>query len=304
MCKNLLVKYMVWCGKAINIGINNDYPADVLSNLSDNAFLFDGIPCGSMEGFLQSLRHGEPAMQRRVCLMDGRAARQFNGNLTGEQLWWKGRQMRRNSRELNRLVADAYKAMFIQNYDFQTALLTTFGKRLYYSTEVVGNGEPVISDRKICNILCDLRDKSQEILIDAFSARDRYLGDAAERLVHDAINLVDDLSREDSDKKTNIVSVSSDQSIFYNDYLFCIGLSSTDMKFHNNATTKINNSANGNNPIGKLWLMEVAVSNGSMKYKRALDFGTTDMLQRKLHEKHITDSVRTIILDGVTFLKN
>ena len=44
---------MVWRGKAINIGINNDYPADVLSNLSDNAFLFDGIPCGSMEGFLQ-----------------------------------------------------------------------------------------------------------------------------------------------------------------------------------------------------------------------------------------------------------
>lgn len=32
------------------------YPSNVLSNLCDNGFCFDGIVCGSMEGFLQSLK--------------------------------------------------------------------------------------------------------------------------------------------------------------------------------------------------------------------------------------------------------
>ena len=51
---------MVRRGKAIDIWSHSDYPAQVLSNLCSNPFTFDGVLCGSMEGFLQSLKQQSP----------------------------------------------------------------------------------------------------------------------------------------------------------------------------------------------------------------------------------------------------
>ena len=41
----------------LDIRSNGQYPSGVLSNLCSNGFRFEGIICGSMEGFLQSLKH-------------------------------------------------------------------------------------------------------------------------------------------------------------------------------------------------------------------------------------------------------
>ena len=38
----------------LDIRSNGLYPSNVLSNLCSNGFRFDGMVCGSMEGFLQS----------------------------------------------------------------------------------------------------------------------------------------------------------------------------------------------------------------------------------------------------------
>lgn len=46
---------------------NGLYPSNVLSNLCSNAFVFDGVECGSMEGFLQSLKCKDEERQRQIC---------------------------------------------------------------------------------------------------------------------------------------------------------------------------------------------------------------------------------------------
>ena len=50
--RKIRIKWQVWCGMAVDIWSKSPYPADVLSNLHDNGFCYDGIECGSMEGFL------------------------------------------------------------------------------------------------------------------------------------------------------------------------------------------------------------------------------------------------------------
>ena len=55
----------------LDIRSNGLYPSNVLSNLCSNAFVFDGVECGSMEGFLQYYNQvihfsGEHRMDDRV----------------------------------------------------------------------------------------------------------------------------------------------------------------------------------------------------------------------------------------------
>ena len=59
----------------LDIRSNGLYPSGVLSNLCSNGFRFDGIVCGSMEGFLQSLKQQDLDKQRQICSMKGGNAR-------------------------------------------------------------------------------------------------------------------------------------------------------------------------------------------------------------------------------------
>lgn len=43
MFRRLYIKWLVWCGKAVDIWSKSEYPADVLSNLCSNGFRFDGM---------------------------------------------------------------------------------------------------------------------------------------------------------------------------------------------------------------------------------------------------------------------
>lgn len=62
--RNLYIRWKVWRGKALDIWSKSPYPANVLSNLCSNGFRFDGVLCGSMEGFLQSLKYQDTGKQR------------------------------------------------------------------------------------------------------------------------------------------------------------------------------------------------------------------------------------------------
>ena len=55
----------------LDIRSNGLYPSNVLSNLCSNGFRFDGMVCGSMEGFLQSLKRQDLDKQRQICSMKG-----------------------------------------------------------------------------------------------------------------------------------------------------------------------------------------------------------------------------------------
>lgn len=65
----------------LDIRSNGLYPSNVLSNLCSNAFVFDGVECGSMEGFLQSLKCKDEERQKQICAMKGGEAKkaQYHG---------------------------------------------------------------------------------------------------------------------------------------------------------------------------------------------------------------------------------
>ena len=78
MFRKLKIKWLVWRGKAVDIWSKSAYPADVLSNLSNNSFCFDGIACGSMEGFLQSLKYKDTDKQQQICGLPGKEAKMMS----------------------------------------------------------------------------------------------------------------------------------------------------------------------------------------------------------------------------------
>ena len=77
MFRRIYIKWLVWRGKAVDIWSKSSYPSDVLSNLCSNGFRFDGVVCGSMEGFLQSLKQKDKDKQRQICSMKGKNAKKM-----------------------------------------------------------------------------------------------------------------------------------------------------------------------------------------------------------------------------------
>lgn len=145
---------------AVDIWSRGGYPADVLSNLCSNGFRFDGVLCGSMEGFLQSLKHKDKTKQLQLCQMKGRRARKMTvpGWQTDQIVWWKGNAIDRQSTDFMTLVKAAYRSMFEQNERFRTALMSTRGKRLYHSRGEKNPYKTILTEKEFVGILTDLRD--------------------------------------------------------------------------------------------------------------------------------------------------
>ena len=97
--RKIRIKWQVWCGKAVDIWSKSPYPANVLSNLHDNEFYFDGVKCGSMEGFLQSLKQKNVKKQYQVCGMAGKEAKRMTNAdwQTNQTVWWNGHAIDRQS---------------------------------------------------------------------------------------------------------------------------------------------------------------------------------------------------------------
>ena len=151
---------MVWRGKAVDIWSKSNYPADVLSNLCSNGFRFDGMVCGSMEGFLQSLKQKDKDKQRQICSMKGKNAKKMTsaGWQTEQIVWWKGVAIDRQSEEYGQLVRRAYQAMFEQNERFRTALMSTRGQILFHTHGESNPFKTILTEDELCTILTELRD--------------------------------------------------------------------------------------------------------------------------------------------------
>ena len=160
MFRRLYIKWLVWRGKAVDIWSKSDYPADVLSNLCSNGFRFDGMVCGSMEGFLQSLKQKDKDKQRQICSMKGKNAKKMTsaGWQTDQIVWWKGVAIDRQSEEYGQLVRRAYQAMFEQNERFRTALMSTRGQKLFHSRGESNPFKTILTESELCTILTELRD--------------------------------------------------------------------------------------------------------------------------------------------------
>lgn len=182
-------------GKAIDVWSRSKYPANVLSNLCSNSFRFEGVVCVSMEGFLQSLKQKDSAVQRRICGMKGRNARKMTVNSwkTDQIVWWKGMAIDRQSDAYHDLISRAYRAMFDQNERFRAALMATRGMRIYHSRGESNPFNTILTEREFCDVLVDIRD--------SYDKRDKYVDGVKKRLFVD-LNLLVDFSHavENSDE--------------------------------------------------------------------------------------------------------
>lgn len=123
--------------KIIDIHSKGEYPANVLSNFYPNEFEFEGVRCGSMEGFLQSLKFKNPTKQAAVAMLVGKEAkkkgkRKFLWKMTGN-IYWRGERIKRESIPFLSLISSAYAEMARQSTEFRIALKSTLGAKLVHS---------------------------------------------------------------------------------------------------------------------------------------------------------------------------
>ena len=148
----------------MDIGSGNGYPSSALSNFAPHPFTIDGIACASMEGFLQSLKFESAEMQEYVCTLVGKAAK-FKGKkkkwyLT-QTLYWRGRPIKRDSREYQDLIDRAYAALN-ENDGFRRALEATGNATLTHSIGKNKISETVLTTREFCSRLTRLREQNRK----------------------------------------------------------------------------------------------------------------------------------------------
>ncbi|ARN83849.1 hypothetical protein B1812_20630 [Methylocystis bryophila] len=143
----------------VDIKAKAPFPAGALSNFAPHAFALDGIACGSMEGFLQSLKIQDSAEQARVCRLSGAEAqsrgRQEDWN--SGTLWWQGKPVDRLSDAYQKLLDRAYDALFAQAPKFRNALAATGEAPL---THRMGKSDPcetILTEQEFCTRLERLR---------------------------------------------------------------------------------------------------------------------------------------------------
>jgi predicted NAD-dependent protein-ADP-ribosyltransferase YbiA (DUF1768 family) len=148
----------------MDVGSRNKYPAGALSNFSPHWFLFDGVQCASMEGFLQSLKFKNPDMQVEICKLVGFGAKKRGAKKNWHRkqvLYWKGKEYPRKSQEYQDLLDRAYDAL-AQNEKFKKALLATHNANLTHSIGKRKKSETVLTEQEFCSRLMKLRTKIQE----------------------------------------------------------------------------------------------------------------------------------------------
>ena len=149
--------------ESIDIRFKDGYPSCALSNLNEYHFVFDGIECASMEGFLQSLKIRDVEDQRQVCKMVGIDAKIWGSQQSewreDQTLYWLGKKYYRHGDAYYSLLERAYLECSYENEDFQEALLATSGKQL---THRIGKSDPcdtILTENEFCLLLTNLRSK-------------------------------------------------------------------------------------------------------------------------------------------------
>ena len=137
-----------------------------LSNFTHHRFMFDGVHCSSMEGFLQSLKYKDPNEQSRVCGLSGWDAKRAGGEQDNvwkheQTLWWQGESYDRHGDKYQKLLDRVYRALAHQNTDFREALLSTGNEIL---THKVGKSNPYdtcLTENELCTRLMCIRSELQ-----------------------------------------------------------------------------------------------------------------------------------------------
>lgn len=144
----------------IDIYSKSEYPSNVLSNFYPNEFTYDGVKCGSMEGFLQSLKYKSIKKQQKICLLSGKEAKKkgkykFLWKLTGN-VHWQGKKIKRQSQEYKDLILNAYIALS-KNDEFIKAIKATENKTLIHSVGGQDERKTILTEKEFIDALNYIR---------------------------------------------------------------------------------------------------------------------------------------------------
>lgn len=145
----------------MDIGSNNKGVAGRLSNFTPRKFVFDGVKCNSMEGLLQSFKFDKPHIQKEVCKLTGFAAKRKGSKRNKawkktQTLWWKGIPYKRNSKEYQTLLDNAFLALY-KNRKFKKDLIKTKSANLTHSIGKNKKADTVLTTQEFCKRLTNLR---------------------------------------------------------------------------------------------------------------------------------------------------
>lgn len=148
----------------MDIGSKNKGAAGRLSNFTPRPFIFKGVQCNSMEGLLQSFKFKSPDMQVHCCTLTGFAAKSYGSNKPWQRtqtLWWQGHPIARDSEEYQKLLDDAYDALFT-NEKAKKTLLSTGTANLTHSIGRIKSNETILTRQEFCSRLMRVRKELNE----------------------------------------------------------------------------------------------------------------------------------------------
>jgi predicted NAD-dependent protein-ADP-ribosyltransferase YbiA (DUF1768 family) len=147
----------------MDIGSKRGYPSSALSNFAPHPFIFEGVPCASMEGFLQSLKFDKPHIQAEVCKLVGIGAKRRGKDRNtawkvAQKLWWCGTAYDRHGSDYQALLDRAYIALTQQHEGFRKALLASQDAVLIHTIGRSKESETVLTQSEFCSRLTKLRE--------------------------------------------------------------------------------------------------------------------------------------------------
>ena len=154
--------------KTIDIIAKGQYPANILSNFKreEVPFYVDGVPCHSLEGFLQALKTPDTEIQLELCAKSGAAARRLGRILTKKAKWkdtqtlyWQGPAYPRESEKYHDLIKKAYNSRFEASEDYRNALASTKGYSLTHKCGKQDPKETILTEKEFVEMLEFLRAK-------------------------------------------------------------------------------------------------------------------------------------------------
>ena len=152
----------------INTGFKYEGLAKRLSNLCAYAFVLDGVECGGIEGFLQSLKVEDQTTKLQIAKLHGfqawRSGQDHNGWKDTQTLYWNGGTIPRLSKKYQRLLERAYDACFDANPEFAAALYESEDAILTHSMGKRNPTNSTLTEHEYIYNLYRLRARVQQML--------------------------------------------------------------------------------------------------------------------------------------------
>ena len=147
----------------VDIISNAPGTAGRLSNFTERRFVFDSVPCHSIEGVLQSFKCPDTARQKELCLLYGKEAKLAGQEYdwTGKQLlYWNGTEYPRKSEGYQRLLDRLYDAVYEQDAQFRADLRSVRNKTLDHTIGAFYRHRSVLTRREFIAQLCRLKQRT------------------------------------------------------------------------------------------------------------------------------------------------